>query len=76
MPSSNFDRRRFLESAAAGLGVVFAPGLAVAQQRAQVVVTHLTAPAGIGEYEWGLTHDRLMARHSTWLRKRAQPTQG
>lgn len=76
MRPSNSDRRQFLESAAAGLAMTLAPAFAAAQQRQQVVVTHLTAPAGIGEYEWGLTHDRLMARHSAWLRKRAQPTQG
>ena len=76
MPSPDLDRRQLLQSAAAGFVAGCVPALASAQQRQQVVVTHLTAPAGIGEYEWGLTHDRLMARHSTWLRKRAQPTQG
>ncbi len=69
-------RRQFLQAAGAALAVSFATGRANAQKREQLVVTHLTAPAGIGEYEWGLTHDRLMARHSSWLRKRAQPTQG
>ena len=76
MPSPDLDRRQLLQSAAAGFVAGCVPALASAQQRQQVVVTHLTAPAGIGEYEWGLTYDRLMARHSTWLRKRAQPTQG
>lgn len=71
-PSS---RRR----ATAAIGAALAAGAfpaARSQGRPQVTVVHLTAPAGIGEYEWGLTHDRLMARHSSWLRKRAQPTQG
>jgi len=49
---------------------------APAQQRAPVTLNHLTAPAGIGEYEWGLTIDRVLAKHSTWLRQRSQPTQG
>ena len=73
---SNVDRRQFMKAACAGAALAASPGVVRAQQRSQLVVTHLTAPAGIGEYEWGLTHDRLMARHSTWLRKRAQPTQG
>ena len=46
------------------------------QGRAPVTLTHLTAPAGIGEYEWGLTIDRILAKQSTWLRQRSQPTQG
>lgn len=49
---------------------------ATGQPRAPVTLTHLTAPAGIGEYEWGLTIDRILAKQSTWLRQRSQPTQG
>src|SRR5688500_9399527 len=52
-----------------------APFAAGAQQR-PLSLTHLTAPAGIGEYEWGLSIDRIFARHSKWLRQRSQPTQG
>jgi TRAP transporter TAXI family solute receptor len=69
-------RRGLVRALGAATAVSLLPGASRAQARAQVTVTHLTAPAGIGEYEWGLTHDRLMARHSSWLRKRAQPTQG
>ncbi len=47
-----------------------------AQSRAPVTLNHLTAPAGIGEYEWGLTIDRILAKQSVWLRQRSQPTQG
>jgi TRAP transporter TAXI family solute receptor len=47
-----------------------------AQPKPPVTLTHLTAPAGIGEYEWGLTIDRILAKQSTWLRQRSQPTQG
>jgi TRAP transporter TAXI family solute receptor len=76
MPPSPVTRRRFVSAlGAAATGAGLSP-IVAAQARPQVTVTHLTAPAGIGEYEWGLTHDRLMARHSSWLRKRAQPTQG
>jgi TRAP transporter TAXI family solute receptor len=53
--------------------------LATAPARAQqkeVTLTHLTAPAGIGEYEWGLAVDRILGKQSTWLRQRSQPTQG
>ncbi|MBI3372596.1 MAG: TAXI family TRAP transporter solute-binding subunit [Betaproteobacteria bacterium] len=45
-------------------------------QRPQVLLTHLTAPAGIGEFEWGLSIDRILAKQSAWLRQRSQPTQG
>lgn len=55
--------------------LVALPPAAGAQQR-PLTLTHLTAPAGIGEYEWGLTIDRIFARHSKWLRQRSQPTQG
>ena len=53
-----------------------ASAAALGQPRAPVTLTHLTAPAGIGEYEWGLTIDRILAKQSTWLRQRSQPTQG
>jgi TRAP-type uncharacterized transport system substrate-binding protein len=49
---------------------------AQAQPKAPATLNHLTAPAGIGEYEWGLTIDRILAKQSTWLRQRSQPTQG
>jgi TRAP transporter TAXI family solute receptor len=49
---------------------------AYAQAKPPVTLNHLTAPAGIGEYEWGLTIDRVLAKQSTWLRQRSQPTQG
>ncbi|MGE0313614.1 MAG: TAXI family TRAP transporter solute-binding subunit [Lautropia sp.] len=57
-------------------GVASATVLPLARARESKTVVHLTAPAGIGEYEWALTHDRILARHSAWLRKRSQPTQG
>ena len=50
--------------------------LAFGQGKPPVTLNHLTAPAGIGEYEWGLTIDRILAKQSTWLRQRSQPTQG
>ncbi|MET0543558.1 MAG: hypothetical protein ABWZ88_17585, partial [Variovorax sp.] len=50
--------------------------LASGQTKAPVTLNHLTAPAGIGEYEWGLTIDRILAKQSPWLRQRSQPTQG
>jgi len=50
--------------------------LAFGQTKAPVTLNHLTAPAGIGEYEWGLTIDRIFAKQSPWLRQRSQPTQG
>ena len=61
-----------------GVAVLLACGVAVAQgqPKAPVTLNHLTAPAGIGEYEWGLTIDRILAKQSTWLRQRSQPTQG
>jgi TRAP transporter TAXI family solute receptor len=58
------------------LAFACAAAAASAQQRAPVTLTHLTAPAGIGEYEWGLTIDRILAKYSPWLRQRSQPTQG
>ena len=66
---------RFVRFAIASLlaGAAMAAG---AQSRAPVTLNHLTAPAGIGEYEWGLTIDRILAKQSTWLRQRSQPTQG
>ena len=51
-------------------------GIAHAQQRAEVVLNHLTTGAGLGEYEWSLATDRMLAKNSSWLRQRAQPTQG
>ena len=62
-------------SFALGLLLAGAASAALAQQR-PVTLSHLTAPAGIGEYEWGLTIDRILARQSKWLRQRSQPTQG
>lgn len=56
--------------------LVCAGAAAQAQPKAPVTLNHLTAPAGIGEYEWGLTIDRILAKQSTWLRQRSQPTQG
>ena len=61
---------------ALSLALAGAAAAAAAQTRAPVTLTHLTAPAGIGEYEWGLSIDRIFAKHSKWLRQRSQPTQG
>lgn len=61
---------------AVALVLAAAAAAAFGQPRAQVTLAHLTAPAGIGEYEWGLTIDRILAKQSTWLRQRSQPTQG
>ncbi len=47
---------------------------AVAQE--QTIVDHLTAPAGIGEYEWTLGVARILENNSAWLRTKPQPTQG
>ncbi len=69
------NRRSLLLGAAAGICPLLLPPDARAQQPSTTVV-HLTAPAGIGEYEWALTHDRILAKQSKWLRKRSQPTQG
>ena len=66
---------RFVRFAIASL-LAGAAMAASAQPRAPVTLNHLTAPAGIGEYEWGLTIDRILAKQSTWLRQRSQPTQG
>lgn len=52
---------------------ISAPGIAAAEP---AVVDHLTAPAGIGEYEWALGIGRIMEKHSETLRTKAQPTQG
>jgi len=49
---------------------------AVAAQPKPVILNHLTAPAGIGEYEWGLAVDRILGKYSHWLTQRSQPTQG
>ena len=68
------NRRSLLLGAAAGICPLLLPPDARAQQPSTTVV-HLTAPAGIGEYEWALTHDRILAKQSKWLRKRSQPTQ-
>ena len=56
--------------------VLAAAPFAVGAQQRPLSLTHLTAPAGIGEYEWGLSIDRIFAKHSKWLRQRSQPTQG
>ena len=56
--------------------VLAAAAAAAGAQNRPVTLTHLTAPAGIGEYEWGLSIDRILAKHSKWLRQRSQPTQG
>jgi|TARA_R110002072_G_scaffold3759_2_gene26818 hypothetical protein len=40
------------------------------------VVDHLTAPAGIGEYEWSLGIARILEQNSETLRSKPQPTQG
>lgn len=40
------------------------------------VVDHLTAPAGIGEYEWALGIARILENNSDTLRSKPQPTQG
>jgi len=56
--------------------VLAAAASAAGAQQRPLSLTHLTAPAGIGEYEWGLSIDRIFARHSKWLRQRSQPTQG
>ncbi len=47
-----------------------------APAQGQTMLTHLTAPAGIGEYEWALGVDRLLKKNSKSLRQRSQPTQG
>lgn len=51
-------------------------GVANAQQHSEVVLNHLTTGAGLGEYEWSLAMDRVLAKKSSWLRQRSQPTQG
>lgn len=71
-------RRHFLRNGIGAASATLLPsawsGRALAQQ--EVTVQHLTAPAGIGEYEWGLGIDRLLKTHSPWFRTRSQPTQG
>ena len=39
-------------------------------------VDHLTAPAGIGEYEWALGIARILEKNSETVRSKPQPTQG
>src|SRR5438105_8064054 len=67
--------KRFLRIALACV-LAGASLLALGQAKAPVTLNHLTAPAGIGEYEWGLTIDRILAKNSPWLRQRSQPAQG
>lgn len=54
--------------------MTLAAGSASAQE--QKVIDHLTAPAGIGEYEWALGVARILENNSDWLRSKPQPTQG
>jgi len=68
-------RRQFLAAAASSSALLLAGGTRLSAQE-MVTLTHLTAPAGIGEYEWGLGVDRLLKNNSEWLRQRSQPTQG
>ena len=56
----------------AGLTMIAAPGGVLAQ----TTVDHLTAPAGIGEYEWALGISRILEKNSKTLRSKPQPTQG
>jgi TRAP transporter TAXI family solute receptor len=67
--------RRTILLAAAAAPLAVAVRTAAAQHD-EVTLTHLTAPAGIGEYEWGLAVDRILGKNSSWLRQRSQPTQG
>jgi hypothetical protein len=57
----------------AGASLAAGVGGAAAQT---TTVDHLTAPAGIGEYEWALGISRILERHSEILRTKPQPTQG
>lgn len=66
---------RFARFAFAAVLGAFA-ALAWGQGKPPVTLNHLTAPSGIGEYEWGLTIDRILAKQSAWVRQRSQPTQG
>jgi uncharacterized protein len=72
-------RRNILRGGAGVASAALLPSalsnIAMAAQK-EVTAQHLTAPAGIGEYEWGLGIDRLLKKHSSWFRTRSQPTQG
>lgn len=67
-------RRQLLKLAA--LSFAMNSGAVRAQTRKELVLSHLTTGAGLGEYEWSLTMDRVLAKNSQWLRQRSQPTQG
>ncbi|WP_217808154.1 TAXI family TRAP transporter solute-binding subunit [Oceanibacterium hippocampi] len=56
----------------AGLSLIAVTG----GSAAQTTVDHLTAPAGIGEYEWALGIGRILEKNSEILRSKPQPTQG
>lgn len=60
-------------TAALALALSLLTGPAISQQ---TVVDHLTAPAGIGEYEWALGIARILENNSETLRSKPQPTQG
>lgn len=60
-------------TAALALVLSLLTGPAISQQ---TVVDHLTAPAGIGEYEWALGIARILENNSETLRSKPQPTQG
>ncbi|MEH7246872.1 TAXI family TRAP transporter solute-binding subunit [Neobacillus niacini] len=42
----------------------------------EITLTHLTTGAGLGEYEWGLTVDRILKNNHEYLRQNSLETQG
>ncbi len=57
-------------------GAAALAAMACAATAQQATVDHLTAPAGIGEYEWSLGIARILEKNSETLRSKPQPTQG
>ncbi|UYV37381.1 TAXI family TRAP transporter solute-binding subunit [Rhodobacteraceae bacterium D3-12] len=65
-----------LRLALAGLGLTVVMTAASGVTAQVTTVDHLTAPAGIGEYEWALGIARILEQNSETLRSKPQPTQG